>query len=216
MRLFAASVAALVTLAACQLEIWCLQRHRVAAEPVELRGQAGVLEVADELFDGGGAHVGVCDVIDAAEGLFGVPGVADPAVGVPGVEQAPQPDASLLGDVLRRGDEQLAGPVEGVVFVAAVSQCLVLDSAPYLVEGSVGQPDDVEGVRDLGGVGYRGVERGPIRAREVQHAPADLLEPPVGAAHQAPCGRFGVSTRDYVQQLAPTDVDDAGGTRPCS
>ena len=73
-----------------------------ASQPVDLGGQAGVLEVLGELVDGGGAQVGVGDVIDASEGLFGVPGVADLAVGVSGVEQAPQPGAAVLGDVLRR------------------------------------------------------------------------------------------------------------------
>ena len=34
------------------------------------------------------------DVIDRAEGLFGVPGVFDLAVGVAGIQQAPQPDAA--------------------------------------------------------------------------------------------------------------------------
>ena len=61
-----------------------------AAQPVDLGGQAGVLEVLSELVVGGGAQVGVGDVIDASEGLFGVPGVSDLAVGVAGCEQAAQ------------------------------------------------------------------------------------------------------------------------------
>ena len=54
-----------------------------APEPVDLFGHARFLEVGGELGDGGGADFGAGDVIDAAQGLFGVPGVADLAVGVP-------------------------------------------------------------------------------------------------------------------------------------
>ena len=73
-----------------------------AAQPVDLSRHGGVLQVLRELGDGRGAHFGVGDVIDAAQGLFGVPGVADLAVGVACVEQAPQPDAAVVGDGLRR------------------------------------------------------------------------------------------------------------------
>ena len=166
MRLLAASVAALVTLAVCQLAICVLQVAMVRPKPVDLFGHAGFLEVVGELVHGGGADFGVGDVIDAAQGLFGVPGVADLAVGVSGVEQAAQLGVSVVGDALRCHHEELAGPVEGVVLVAAVSQRLVLDSAADLVEGVVAQPHDVERVRDLSGLGQRRVERGAVGARE--------------------------------------------------
>ena len=52
--------------------------------------------------------------------------------------------------------------------VAAVPKGLVLDSAADLVEGGVGQPHDVERVRDLSGVGQRDLVGGPVGAREVQ------------------------------------------------
>ena len=74
---------ALVTRAACQLAIWCLQRHRGAAEPVDLEGLAGLLEFGGEPGDGLGADFGVIDAIDAAQGLFGVPGVSDLSEGAP-------------------------------------------------------------------------------------------------------------------------------------
>ncbi len=72
-----------------------------AAQPVDLFGQPGVLQVGGELFDCRGAGLGVGDVIDAAQGLVGVPGVADLAVGVACIEQSPQPDLSVVGDALR-------------------------------------------------------------------------------------------------------------------
>ena len=96
------------------------------------------------------------------------------------------------------------------MFVAAVAEGLVLDPAADLVEGVVAQPHHVERVRDLFRLGRRRVERGPVRAREVQHRPADLLAPTPGPRQQPPCGRSGGSAWDYVQQLAPPDVDDAG------
>ena len=88
-----------------------------------------------------------------------MPGVADLAVGVACVEQAPQPDAAGVGDVLGRRHQQLARPVEGVVLAAAVPQGLVLDPAADLVEGVVAQSHDVERVRDLLGVRQRRLER---------------------------------------------------------
>ena len=65
-----------------------------AAQPVDFCWHGGVLQVGGELGDGRGAHLGVVDGIDASEGLFGVPGVADLAVGVASLQQAPQPDAA--------------------------------------------------------------------------------------------------------------------------
>ena len=181
-----------------------------APELVDLFGHGGVLEVGGELVHGFDAELVVGDVVDGSEGLFGVPGVSDLAVGVAGVEQASQSVAARVGDVLRRRHELLAGPVQRVVFAAAVAQRLVLDPAAHVVEGVVAQPHDVEGVRDLSGFGHSGVERGPVRAREVQHRPADGLEPDVGPAQQPACGRFSVAASDYVEELAASDVDDAG------
>ena len=54
-----------------------------AAEPVGLGGQARVLELLGDLVDGESAEFGVVDAVDAPEGFFGVPGVADLAVGSP-------------------------------------------------------------------------------------------------------------------------------------
>ena len=53
-----------------------------AAEPVDLWGQVWVLELAGDFGDCGSAEFGVGYVIDASQGFFGVPGVADLAVGV--------------------------------------------------------------------------------------------------------------------------------------
>ena len=47
-----------------------------ASQPVDLGGHGGVLEVLGELVDGGGAQVGVVDVIGASEGRQALPVVA--------------------------------------------------------------------------------------------------------------------------------------------
>ncbi len=88
---------------------------------------------------------------------------------------------------------------------------LVLGSAADLVGGGVAQPHHMEGVRDLAGIRQRGVERGPVWPRQVQHPPADLLQPSAGTRQQPLGGRLGAAAWHYVKQLAPACVDDAGG-----
>ena len=48
-------------------------------------------------------------------------------------------------------------------------------------------------------------------AREVQHRPTHAGQPAAGPSEQPRCGRLGGAARDYVQKLAPSDVDEAGG-----
>ena len=64
-----------------------------AAELVQFGAECVVSQVAGQLVErlGGGAAVGYA--VDAAQGLLGVPSVADFAVGVGGGEQAPQLEA---------------------------------------------------------------------------------------------------------------------------
>ena len=59
--------------------------------------------------------------------------------------------ASLV-EAFMAGEEQLADPVERVGLATAVAERFVLDSAADLVDAAVPDPDDVEGVRDAGGV----------------------------------------------------------------
>ena len=60
----------------------CAPAPQGASEAVDLWCQAEVLEIDCELFDGIGAEFGIVDVIDASQGLFGVPGQTDLAFGV--------------------------------------------------------------------------------------------------------------------------------------
>ena len=71
------------------------------------------------------------------------------------------------------------------------------------------QPHHTERVRDLLGVWQRHLDRGPIRARDVQHRPRMAQRHARGPIGKPLRGRFGRPASDYVQQLAPPDVDDA-------
>ena len=59
-----------------------------AAELVDLRGAGLVLEVGGELSGVFVGEAGVLDLVDVAEGFFGVPGQPDFSVGVPGRQEA--------------------------------------------------------------------------------------------------------------------------------
>ena len=95
--------------------------------------------------------------------------------------------------------------------MAAVAQGLVLDSSPHFVQSGVNEFDDVERIRDLPRVGQRGVERGPVGARQVQHRPSNAGKPTRRLCEQPARRRFSGAATDYVQQLAPPDVDDVSG-----
>ena len=60
-----------------------------ASQSVDLGRQVWVLELAGDFGDCGSAEFGVGNAIDASQGFFGVPGVADLAAGVACCEQAP-------------------------------------------------------------------------------------------------------------------------------
>lgn len=53
------------------------------------------------------------------------------------------------GEPLFRHDERAAGTVERIVVVTAITESLVLHPAPAVVEGVVGELDDVIRVSDL-------------------------------------------------------------------
>ena len=99
-----------------------------------------------------------------AEGLFGVPGVADLAVGVAGCEQAAQLGVAAFGDAFVCLEQQPPYPIQRVVFGAASAGGLVLDASAHLVDGAVGELDDMERVGDLDRFGQRVGERLAVRA----------------------------------------------------
>jgi len=97
------------------------------------------------------------------------------ASGVAGFEQADQLGAASVADALGGFEQQPACPVEVIVFGAAPAGGLVVDSAAHVVDGRVGELDDVEQVGDLGGLGECFAGGLAIRPRQVHDRPADAF-----------------------------------------
>ena len=210
MRLLIASVGPLETRAQCQLTIWVCQRARVRPRRRSSGGQEASCEVVGEF---GGVALGelrTVDVIEAAEGFFGVPRQAHLAVGVAGGEQAAESGVATFAEAFVGGDQQTSRPIQGIVPAAAAAEGVVLGAPAHLVDAVVGQADDVERVGDLAGPRQRCFEGAPVGAGEVQHAPVDAPAPHLGLREEPRGGTLGVATRDNVEQLTPVHVDDRG------
>ena len=76
-----------------------------AAQAAQFGRAVGVGEVVDELGGVGGGELGAVDVLEAAEGLFGVPRQADLAVGVAGGEQAAEFRLAAFAEAFVGGNE---------------------------------------------------------------------------------------------------------------
>ena len=82
--------------------------------------------------------------------------------------------------------EQAADFVERVVFVAAVTQRILLNAAADLVDDLGPEPDNVEGIQDADGVGQFVADRVGISAERVQRGLLNLPGEPIRLALQ-PC-----------------------------
>lgn len=98
--------------------------------------------------------------------------------------------------------------IERVVFVAAMTEGLVLHPTSALVQGDVREMDDVIRIGDLGGVGEHRVEHHPIRTGQVQRRPTHPVTPRLGWGSE-PCAHR-VEPIDDIEQLATFHVDDLG------
>ena len=154
-RLLAASVGPLVTFERCQLTIWGCQAARVRPSLFSSALKASSRRSRASSSSRLGSDAAVGYAVDTARGLLRVPSVADLAFGVTGGEQAPQLRAAPAGDPLRGGEQQPPCPIERVVLGASAAGGLVLDSAAHVVDRRVREPDHVEGISDLSGVGQR-------------------------------------------------------------
>ena len=166
MRLLTASVGPFDTRERCQATILVIPAGDGSAELVDLRGAGLVLDAGGEPAGVFVGEAGVSDLVDIAEGFFGVPGQPDLSVGVPGRQEALEAFPAGGVEAFLGQGQQLADPIQGVVFAAPVAYGFVLDSAADLVEAVVGQPDHMERIRDLRRVGDGRVVGGPVRARE--------------------------------------------------
>ena len=95
------------------------------------------------------SELGAVDVIEAAQGFFGVPRQTNLAFGVACGEQTPEFGVGTFAEPFMSRNEQPSYPIERVVFAAAVTQGVVSDPAPCLVNCVVAQTDHMERVSDL-------------------------------------------------------------------
>lgn len=117
----------------------------------------------------------------------------------------------LLGREPLAGDrEPPTGPVERIILAASVTERLVLDASSALIEGPVRQLDNMERVRNLGGVGEHRVEHRAIAGRQIERRPLDPVAPSIVTCGE-PAARLGsISPGHDVEELSSAHVDDLG------
>lgn len=141
-----------------------------AAEAPDFGRARVVLEVDTELGDEHRSGVRVADLVDRAQDLLGVPGHAHLTARIASAQQALEPVVAIRAEALVCDRQQPAGAVERIVAAAAMTQRVVLDAAADLVEDTVRELDQMERVRDLGGVREHRVEHAAIRTRQIKVA----------------------------------------------
>ncbi len=139
-----------------------------------------------------------------------MPGRGDLAAGIAGPEQSEELVPAVVVDPLMRLGEQPPAAVEGIVLVAPVSERLVLDPTATFVELVVSQLDHVERIGDLGGVRDHGVEHGTVGAGEIEGGKADGVQPLPTLCFEPGLRVLPLATRDDVEELAASDIDDLG------
>ena len=107
--------------------------------------------------------------------------------------------------------EKAPAAVERIGLATPVPEGLVLHPASALVELGVGELDEVEGIGDQGGPGHHDLEHPPVGAREVEGAVLDAFTKRARLFGQPGDGLGTAATRDDVEELAGSDVDDLGG-----
>ena len=100
-----------------------------ATQPGQLRWTVRVGEVVGEFTQIGAGELGAVDVIEAAQGLFGVPRQAHLALGVACGEQAAEFGVGVFAEPFMSGDQQPSHTPQRVLFAATVAQGVVLDPA---------------------------------------------------------------------------------------
>ena len=125
----------------------------------------GVLEIVAEAGHELEGRVLICVFVDGADDLFGVPHCLDLAAWITRREQPKELGAAFNVEAFIGTHQQATGPIQRVVFAAAMPKRFVLDSAPAFIEAGVGQLVNVERIGDLAGVGQHGVEHFAVRAR---------------------------------------------------
>ena len=110
------------------------------------------------------------------------------------------------------GEQDLADVVERVATASPVPGLLLLVAPAHLVEGTVGEADDVERVRHDDGVAEVGAKAGHGRPRRGRSRPPSRSSAPVLAVLLQPLTEDGrVTAADHVDEPCRGGVDDRGG-----
>ncbi len=154
-----------------------------ASEGADLGWTRGVLEVDAELVDHLEGEVGVAVVIEAADHLLCVPGIAYFASEVAGIEQATEAGLAAFVEAFMGLGEQAAAPIQRVGLAAPVAEGLVLNSTADLVEALVGQVGSDRGAVPASRlVGFPG----PSPEPDVRLPPHPALHEPMPFGYAAP------------------------------
>jgi hypothetical protein len=106
--------------------------------------------------------------VDVAELLIALPGEGDFLGGVPKGEFGIEPDGLFVGEVFSSDLQGPADPVERVALAAAVSEGVLLDAAPDLVDRGRPEFDDVESIQDGDRFGELITDRVRVAVERVQ------------------------------------------------
>ena len=74
------------------------------------------------------------DPVDASYRFLCVPSGAHLPVGITSIEETTQPGLTAVADLLMRGGEEAAYPIQRVIFAASMPEGFVLDPSAYFVE----------------------------------------------------------------------------------
>lgn len=184
--------------------------------PRDRRGEAGELGdfgVGGVLVEAHEASAGVhrvAGVVDGAEQFLGEVGGGDFAVGVAAVEPGQHPVEAAVGETLVAAQQAASDAVERVVAVASMAEGVLLDSAADLVEGLVGEADQVEVVHDDRRVREPAAHRSGIRLVGVDHDMVDPVTPHLGFGREPVSDSGARAALEHVDRVARVEVHDVG------
>src|ERR1035437_4378002 len=182
-----------------------------ATERSSLDRVVRVVEIGSEALGPFDVEVGILVRVQLSNCFLRVPHGRHVPLGVSGAQQAEQLLPAVVGETFVGLGEEPPASVERIGLVTSVAHGLVLYPASAFVELGVGQLDHVKWIGHLGDIGNHGRERLAIGTGEVERGVADLVPPWLPLFGQPSHGTCAAATRDDVEELTTTDVDDLGG-----
>ena len=117
---------------------------------------------------------------------------------------------SFDGEAFAGHHQPAPAAVERVVFVATMTEGLVLHPASALVQRDVREVHDVIRIGDLHRCGEHRVEHHPIRTGQVQRRPAHPVTPRLRSGGEPGAHRDDLRPGNNIEQLAVFHVNDLG------